>query len=737
MRKLLTTLWLAISSLAISFQAFSQVRPDISTLTGTQQTQLANLIMQYITPTVLESHCNYHAQTGQMNLDIHDDVNFLPFHRAYIEGLEDFLLQQGFPQYVPLPKWNPATCAPSAFQVVDQTACNAAPCMMGMGGNCNLPSNWCPNVARPSYLSLPTQAGSNNDLCDWALITGSSGLSRVIEGELPNAVNSTYHNSVHNNMGGVMAGFRSPATPAFWIWHAYVDDLWKERQCNCGGSPQQVDLYIKDTKKIAHLERDLGAQPNTDNGPMWESDDIWVRTTNDGFTNHTHQNPEYVGSNPVRYVYVRVRNRGCATTTGNESINLYWAKASSGLSWPAPWTNTSGNPQMGGAFPAQTVGTTNSIAAGDERIFEFAWTVPNPVLYGTADFGPDSWHFCLLARVVASNDPMFNEVNNDLHGNVKRNNNIAWKNITVTDIVPGIANPGGVIAVGNFTASAETFNLSFENPQGPGTKVTDEAEVRIKLGNATLEKWIAGGSQSTNMKLARGTEDEFIVTGSPAALNNLTYNAGEWSQIFVGFSFLTEEVDPNNHEYDFHVIQKIADEPFGGEKYHIVRASRTPFYANAGADQLISPADQISITAQGIAESAEYKWYNEQGELLHNGQTLTVAPTVSSKYTLEVLSNVDGYRDYDEVQVNVRQYWLQGLTPNPASGQVTVSHATTGATSAYITIMQPYTSVSTNYTINPADRQTSINLAGYTPGTYSVILVCNGQAVDSKQLVIQ
>ena len=109
------------------------------------------------------------------------------------------------------------------------------------------------------------------------------------------------------------------------------------------------DLYIKDTPA------DTGVEPNPDPGPMWISEDIWVRRTPDPnyrpfpfleasppWIPAPHQNPEY--HDPKygipNYVYVRVRNRGTTPSSGTEQLQLYWAKASTGLSWPASWVDS-------------------------------------------------------------------------------------------------------------------------------------------------------------------------------------------------------------------------------------------------------------------------------------------------------------------------------------------------------------------------------------------------------------
>ena len=49
-------------------------------------------------------------------------------------------------------------------------------------------------------------------------------------------------------------------------------------------------------------------------------------------------------------IYVSVTNRGSAPYNGdgNDQIRVLWAKASSGLSWPAPWAG----PKMGAAAAA-------------------------------------------------------------------------------------------------------------------------------------------------------------------------------------------------------------------------------------------------------------------------------------------------------------------------------------------------------------------------------------------------
>ena len=114
----------------------------------------------------------------------------------------------------------------------------------------------------------------------------------------------------------------------------------------------QADVYMKDTPL------DTGVEPNPDNGAMWVTEDIWVRTSPDPayqpypfteasppWTPASHQNPEYRDPkySVPNYVYVRVRNRGNAASTGTEKLKVYWAKASTGLNWSTQWVDYKAN----------------------------------------------------------------------------------------------------------------------------------------------------------------------------------------------------------------------------------------------------------------------------------------------------------------------------------------------------------------------------------------------------------
>ena len=146
----------------IALNVLSQVRQDlIADFTPAERDTLVGLMQQYITSDIVELHCNFRNLTGNNDLQIHDDFNFLPFHRAYMEGMEDFFILNGHPEFVPLPSWDPNTPTPTEFRLVDAD-CMSTDCNINVSGGpsnyCETPTDWDPKINRNNYSEL-------NDLC--------------------------------------------------------------------------------------------------------------------------------------------------------------------------------------------------------------------------------------------------------------------------------------------------------------------------------------------------------------------------------------------------------------------------------------------------------------------------------------------------------------------------------------------------------------------------------------------
>jgi len=277
-----------------------------------------------------------------------------------------------------------------------------------------------------------------------------------------------------------------PDLNSFWTLQEYAEtpaagqDRW-------GTEWQHItlpvtDLYVKDRPE------DVGAEPNPSTFPMWLSDDIWLRKAQDAthaFA-HMHEDAEYrtVATNP-NYIYVEVRNRGGAPSSGTEQLSLYWAKAGSSLAWQNSWNGSSffdpgpNTMLMGAPISTQTIPV---IAAGSSVILEFPWMPPNPATY-TGALAADQNHFCLLARITTSAAAPFGMTfpeTGDLYSNVQNNNNIAWKNIAVYNL--NMSDAPAYAVVGNFGEQSMKARFKFEVMDEQGvTGLLNKGIIRVTV----------------------------------------------------------------------------------------------------------------------------------------------------------------------------------------------------------------------------------------------------------------
>jgi len=496
-----------------------------------------------------------------------------------------------------------------------------------------------------------------------------------------------------------------------------------------------IDLAMQNS------ELDSFDEPDTETEHPWRSTDIWVRNQNDGLLTKVHQNPEYDPNNP-NYVYVRVTNNSCEASTGTDSLKLYWAKANTALSWPLHWE---GNLTITDPVTGQEILMGDEIATltippleiGQEAIIEFEWNIPNPLDY--ENINPNPWHFCLLARIDTPNDPMTFLEGTAITQNVLNNNNIAWKNTTVVDIIPDTPSPiGGVIAVGNFFNEQRTFTLELVKENNElGKSIYEEAEVTIEMDDVFYNAWTRGGRTGQNTDSTK-IATKRIITNNNAIFDNIVFDPNEIGTLYLTFNFLTKELT-DKREFIYHVIQRdaITNELIGGETYEIRKKPRDSFSADAGNDSEIDKNETITISAGQINEDAVYNWYDPEGNLIYTGTDLTISPDITIKYKLEIISNIDGFKDYDEIEITVNPYKLESLIPNPASNQATVNYLTDGASSAYVMVVNMNTGGSDNYILDVQQTSTSIDISSYATGLYNIILVCDGVVQNSKTLIKQ
>ena len=445
----------------------------------------------------------------------------------------------------------------------------------------------------------------------------------------------------------------------------------------------RIDLYIKD------FSDDRAIEPNQIEGKPWRSPDIWVRNNDDG--EESHQNPVYSPDAP-NYVYVRVTNRSSLTSLGNDGVKLYWRKAGTVSRWPSSWdgTNTEDGILMSGL-----IGTIDipELEPGKEAVLSIPWQTPNPSDY--IGINPNPWHFCFLARIISESDPMTDEQETYTSTNTRRNNNIAWKNVTIVKTSSGAErkakkagrqfgdiNFGGVISVGNPFNDARTFSLELVREDSEGGKaIFKKAEVAITMDQRFYDVWKSGGKQS---RLIKSTNDQKIklIKGNHARLDGLTFKPNQRGTLNLTFNFLSRELTDKSR-FVYHVVQKDAEtgEVVGGETYIINKNSR--------------PLFERSFKEYGIVKTKK-----------------GINPTSKAS--------------------------LDKIIPNPVSNKVRITYNLDGAKSAHLMVVGFYqlsTKTTNNYDLDTNSEETTFDLKHYSNGYYQIALICDEKIVDVKTLI--
>lgn len=188
-------------------------RPDLNSLLAEDRASLAGLIQQYATPDIVAIHWDA-VQSGAHN----DPAMFLSFHRDYIAGLESFLSDQGYPQFVPLPAWNPANPIPEEFNIPDS----------GPGKLQNL----------DPQVSFSPEFDQEN-------LKNYETVEALAEAVMP------LHNQVHQRVGGVMNDLQfAPEAPIFWPFHGFIDDIWWEWQRLTVAVPSCLGMSPRKAERI-------------------------------------------------------------------------------------------------------------------------------------------------------------------------------------------------------------------------------------------------------------------------------------------------------------------------------------------------------------------------------------------------------------------------------------------------------------------------------------------------------
>ncbi|MDI1233154.1 MAG: T9SS type A sorting domain-containing protein [bacterium] len=206
--------------------------------------------------------------------NMHTTNDYLRWHRDHFLDLENFILENhpADSRFIPLPKWDPSTAVPAyfdGFEADNTTPFNniSSKCGSGIGSGCRLREDY-QNSGSTGFqfnqnglfnanIPLPSRYSSTGTVCSYSqTVNWFNSTTRAFNfNDIANYTDNQqffYHNSGHVAFDRVVAVYPNsngiPVTPdadlsimgsgfdsytnraaaayIFWLWHAWIDDLW-------------------------------------------------------------------------------------------------------------------------------------------------------------------------------------------------------------------------------------------------------------------------------------------------------------------------------------------------------------------------------------------------------------------------------------------------------------------------------------------------------------------------------
>jgi peptidyl-Asp metalloendopeptidase len=331
----------------------------------------------------------------------------------------------------------------------------------------------------------------------------------------PHSTRVQYWSNPNINFGGVAMG-----TAATEDNHRVLNNTAGTVANFRCSSPGVGNVWMKD------VWADTGAEPDPSTDPMWESPYIWVRNSQDtGLTHqHEHQDPKFGQTN---YAYVKLHNGSGSSHTGQ--LDLRFARASTGLSWPADWTAVSGTP------------VNVTIAAHSTKIVEVPWSnVPS---------NPDQdQHYCMVAMWIGdAADPMAVPLGPDINADTQNNNNVVWRNMNIVDM-PVPDSQSGSFTMRNVSREKTMLSLAINTPKRDGKfSFLRNGRIAVTFDEKLFELVRRGFKDQKGVKLEGRT---FIITDPDGAVfTNIAAPRG-----FEGHVKLTFELNADGQQRKYKVV---------------------------------------------------------------------------------------------------------------------------------------------------------------------------------------
>jgi hypothetical protein len=178
---------------------------------------------------------------------------------------------------------------------------------------------------------------------------------------------------------------------------------------------------------------------------------------------------------------------------------------------------------------------------GEAVVMQVPWYPPNPADFSC--FGGDQGHFCILARIETSSSAPFGMTfpeTTDINSNVRNNNKIVWKNVTVVDNFPGAMRLTSILVRNPFKERLRAA-LRFADTRKESASFANRGRLFVDLKPVLFKRWIENGQNGRGIKVVGDGAPGRVEIATPGAtIDNLVLEPNEVFSVDVLFQLPKE-----------------------------------------------------------------------------------------------------------------------------------------------------------------------------------------------------
>jgi hypothetical protein len=344
---------------------------------------------------------------------------------------------------------------------------------------------------------------------------------------------------------------------------------------------------------------------------------------------------------------------------------------------------------------------------------------------------------------------MFVVEGSSLGVNVRNNNNIAWKNISVLPLFPSQSGcgdgdnstEGTVVMVGNPTNQKQTYDIIFSVPEEDLLNpLLDNATVKVKFDKKLYNKWIKGGALGDGFKALN--KRKFKLKGNTSIFSNIKLKPNTYFTTELKVTYPSnKETGKRKFSYDIVQQETATGEILGGVRYDINKPDCE--LVDAGSDVTVQRGCNVVLEALPDIACAEYKWFDNNDNLISTERVFELGPNFTMQYKVKMKTK-NGCRSSDSMTVTVsnddcgvESSKILSVSPTPATDIINVDYDIQNTTQANLRLIKMDNSVDITEEIDINSSTKTININNCSLGIYSIILICDDVVKDHKTIIIQ